>query len=129
LSNGIVTLTGTFVIHPRSGLGTASLPDEIAANSTEIVTFVPGTLTVESTHDTATPLADTAAAAAYNENAEPLEILPLEFPNLDDLTRPWGAINTFGNPGFDQAVLCPGGQCALVPRGAGSRFTPALVVR
>jgi hypothetical protein len=129
LSNGFVTITGTFIIHPRSSLVTGSLPDEIAANSSEIVTFVPGTLTAQLTHDTPTGLASVGAQAAFNQNRDPFDIMPLEFPSLDDLTRPWGAINTFGNPGFDQAVLCLGGQCALVPRGAGSRFTPALVVR
>jgi hypothetical protein len=129
LSNGIVTLTGTFIIHPRSGLGTTTLPDEIAANGNEIVTFVPGTLTAQFVHDTANGLAGTAATAAFNENGESFDIMPLVFPSADDQTRPWEAINTFGDPGFDEAVICLGGQCALVPRHAGSRFAPSMVVR
>jgi hypothetical protein len=129
LSNGIVTLTGTFIIHPRSGLGTASLANEIAANDNEIVTFVPGTLTAQFVHDTANGLASTAAAAAFNDNGEPFDIMPRVFPSADDQTRPWEAINTFGNPGFDQALICVGGECTRVPRHVGFRFAPSMVVR
>jgi filamentous hemagglutinin family protein len=129
LSNGVVTITGTFIITPRSASGAASLPDEIAANANEIVTFVPGTVTVQLPHSTANALASTTAAAAFNEGGEPFNVVPLVFPSLDDPTRPWDAINTFGNPGFDQALVCLAGQCALIPRGANRRFTPALVVR
>ncbi len=129
LSNGIVTLTGTFVLYPRSASGSASLPDQIAGNNSEIVTFVPGTLTAQSTQETGTDLASTAVTTAFNEDGEPFDIMQLVFQNFDDQTRPWQAINTFGDPGFEQAVVCLGELCTRVPRDASRRFTPEMVVR
>jgi hypothetical protein len=129
LSNGVVTLAGTFIVYPRSSSAGGSLPDEIAANSSEIITFVPGTLTAQWLHNTATPLASTAATAAFNLNGEPFDIMPLALSTFDDPTRPWDAIDTFGSPAFDQALVCLAGQCALVPRDARRGFSLSLLVR
>jgi hypothetical protein len=106
-----------------------SLPDEIAANSNEIVTFVPGTLSAHLAHATDTTLARNATATAAQLNPEPLDIMPPVFPSFDDQTRPWEAISNFVNPGFESALVCLVEQCALVPSSVSSRYTPAMVVR
>jgi hypothetical protein len=55
--------------------------------------------------------------------------MPLPIPTFDDPTRPWDAIDTFGDPIFDKALVCLGDQCALVPRSAHRGFAPSRVVR
>jgi filamentous hemagglutinin family protein len=127
ISNGVVMLNGTFIIQPRAGTD-GSLPDEIASNATEIVTFMQGTLSAQlSTDATGNGFASTAAEAAWNEDASPFQAMPVVFSSLDDPDRPWEAIDTLGNPGFDQTIVCVRGHCALVPSRTGKHSGVATV--
>jgi hypothetical protein len=80
-----------------------------------------------STDATGNGFASTAAEAAWNEDASPFQAMPVVFSSLDDPDRPWEAIDTLGNPGFDQTIVCVRGHCALVPSRTGKHSGVATV--
>jgi len=134
LRNGVVNLQGTFIVQPRAA-GSDSLPDEIAASAEYIVTYVPGTLSAQlfsngaGNGDTGDGFASVAAAAVPDAGDLPSDSASLVFMSTDDPTRPWEAVDTLGNPGFDQTIVCVKGYCAGVAPAAGNGFKPASVSR
>jgi hypothetical protein len=127
IRNGVVTLQGTFIVQPRSAAGSGSLPYEIAASADYIVTYVPGTLSAQLFNgggtgggDTGNGFASMAVAAVPNVGDLPSDSSSLVFMSADDPTRPWEAVDTLGNPGFDQTVVCVKGHCAVVAQTAGN---------
>jgi hypothetical protein len=125
LSNGVAAIEGTFIVQPRSGVPGGSLPYEIAGDAADIVTYVPGTLRAQllggdfGAGGAGTGFASVAAATVPGG----VSVLPSDSTSTvvvaaDDVTQPWEAIDTFGNPGFDETIVCVKGHCALVATGA-----------
>jgi hypothetical protein len=126
-SNGVATLTGTFIIQPRADAGDGLLPDELASNASDVVTFVPGTLRARiSQAAMQTGFAPVASRAAWNEDGALFEALPAVFPVLDDPDLPWEAIDRLGSPGFDQTIICIADHCTVVARLARTRAGAAI---
>jgi filamentous hemagglutinin family protein len=113
LSNGSVTFIGTFVIYARSRAGNGPLPDEIAANGSEIVTFVPGTLTEELAGDSGIGFASLADSAAWSEDGHPIDAMPFVYSTQGDPTTGEMAVATIGSPAFDLAIACIKDGCRV----------------
>ncbi|MDB6082216.1 MAG: filamentous hemagglutinin N-terminal protein, partial [Gammaproteobacteria bacterium] len=117
LSNGGTTISGTFIVQARPSSGTLPLGDQIAESSTDVVTYVPGTLTVRLAAGIAgVGLASTADRTASNEVGAPIDAMPYIRSTADDTARSWKTLDTFSSPGFDRAVACVKGQCAANSR-------------
>jgi len=121
LSNGVAAIEGTFIVQPRSGVPGGSLPYEIASDAADIVTYVPGTLRAEllggdlGAGGTGNGFASMAAAALPGgASVVPADSTSTVFLAKDDATQPWEAVDTFGNPGFDETIVCVKGHCALI---------------
>jgi hypothetical protein len=124
LSNGIAAIEGTFIVQPRSSVPGGSLPYEIAGDAADIVTYVPGTLSAQllggtsGAGGTGNGFASAAVAAVPVGDVPPADSTSLVFLAADDVTQPWKAIDTFGNPGFDGTIVCVKGHCALLATAA-----------
>ncbi len=121
LSNGIAAIEGTFIVQPRSGVPGGSLPYEIAGDAADIVTYVPGSLRAQllggdfGAGGTGTGFASMAAAALPGGvSVVPADSTSTVFLAKDDVTQPWESVDTFGNPGFDETIVCVKGHCALI---------------
>jgi len=131
LKNGSVSFAGTFIVQPIPANGV--LPaDVIAVGGGYMVSYVPGTLSVELTSggsESGNGFASTAAAAAMNESDESFDAMPAVFAYADDTSRPRELVDTIGNPAFDAVVVCVKGHCAVVPGARNGRQTPAIMSR
>ncbi len=101
----MLTFSGTFLIEPASGAH-ATLANELAASGTELVSYVPGTLSARLFEPSAEGLASTALQAAFVVLPMPLEVMPRVYLQEEDFTQPWTLIDTLGSPLFDQPLVC-----------------------
>ena len=117
LSNGGTTISGTFIVQARLGIGNSPLGDQIAESNTEVVTYVPGTLAARlPPGDAGIGLASVTARTAANEVGRPIDAMPHVYSISDGTARSWRAIDTFSSPGFDQAVACVKEVCVIAAR-------------
>jgi len=111
LSNGAISISGTFIVESAAGAH-PPVADELAASTTDIVVYVPGTLSASVAHPTTAGLASNTDTAAWNEYPTPTDVMPRAYPTAGDWAAPWSIVDALGAQDFAQAFVCIKDSCA-----------------